>query len=187
MRPQKVPDIDILTGLTQVFRSKGYEGATLADLAEATGLQKASLYHRFPAGKEEMAIAVLNHLDKWVEENVFKALKDESNLPEVRLKNGIDQIRTLYGRGKEVCIFRALSMEAGLELFEEQIKNGMKEWISTFEKIGVASQMSPTDSQKNALATLIQIQGSLIVARGLNDISIFENTLKSIENRYIGK
>jgi len=30
-----------LLGLTKAFRSKGYEGARLADLAEATGLKKA--------------------------------------------------------------------------------------------------------------------------------------------------
>ena len=34
MRPQKVLDIEILTGLTKVFRSKGYEGASLKDLGK---------------------------------------------------------------------------------------------------------------------------------------------------------
>ncbi|MEP1982729.1 MAG: helix-turn-helix domain-containing protein, partial [Maribacter dokdonensis] len=61
MRPQKVLDIEILTGLTKVFRSRGYEGASLKELSEATGLKKASLYHRFPNGKQEMADAVLQH------------------------------------------------------------------------------------------------------------------------------
>jgi len=56
MRPKKVLDETILKGLAEVFRSKGYEGASLKDLSEATGLKKASLYHRFPNGKSEMAL-----------------------------------------------------------------------------------------------------------------------------------
>lgn len=187
MRPQKVLDIEILTGLTKVFRSKGYEGASLKDLAEATGLKKASLYHRFPNGKQEMADAVLTHIGKWVEENVFQALTDNDNIPQVRLKNGLSQIRALYDGGKEACIFRALSMQAGLELFEEQVKNGMKQWILAFEKIGLELRLSPNDSEKKALQTLIEIQGSLIVARGLNSIDVFENTLQNIENRYLNE
>ena len=55
MRPQKTLDEDVLAGLTEVFQSKGYEAASLQDLARATGLKKASLYHRFPGGKKQMA------------------------------------------------------------------------------------------------------------------------------------
>ena len=40
MRPQKVLDVEILKGLTKVFRSKGYEAASLKELSEATGLKK---------------------------------------------------------------------------------------------------------------------------------------------------
>ena len=56
MRPQKTLDEDVLAGLTEVFQSKGYEAASLQDLARATGLKKASLYHRFPGGKKQMAL-----------------------------------------------------------------------------------------------------------------------------------
>jgi len=66
MRPPKVLTTEILVGLATVFRSRGYEGASLKELAEATGLKKASLYYRFPNGKQEMAEAVLNHIDDWV-------------------------------------------------------------------------------------------------------------------------
>ncbi|RZL16088.1 MAG: TetR/AcrR family transcriptional regulator, partial [Pedobacter sp.] len=34
MRPQKILDTDMISGLTKVFRDKGYEGASLNDLAE---------------------------------------------------------------------------------------------------------------------------------------------------------
>lgn len=43
-----------------VFNSKGYDGTTLNDLTEATGLTKGSLYGNF-ANKEEIAIAVFQY------------------------------------------------------------------------------------------------------------------------------
>ena len=43
-----------IAALAEVFRERGYEGASLAALSEASGLGKASLYHFFPKGKEEM-------------------------------------------------------------------------------------------------------------------------------------
>jgi len=51
----KITDAQLTDALTDVFRTYGYEGATLSRISEATGLQRASLYHRFPGGKEAMA------------------------------------------------------------------------------------------------------------------------------------
>lgn len=185
MRPQKVLDTEILAGLTKVFRVKGYEGASMKDLAEATGLKKASLYHRFPNGKQEMAEAVLNHIDQWVVANIFQALANEEVSAPMRLKNGIMHIKQLYNGGEESCIFRALSMKAGLDLFDEQIRNGMKQWINAFHNLGLAFGFSTSKAQSLAIQSLIDIQGSLIVTKGLNDIKIFETTLQKIESSYI--
>ncbi|WP_299799812.1 TetR/AcrR family transcriptional regulator [uncultured Maribacter sp.] len=185
MRPQKVQDKDIMTSLVKTFRSKGYDGASLADLAESTGLKKASLYHRFPKGKEEMATAVLKDIDEWVEEHIVKALMNENKTPTERLINGLDQIRTSYDGGKESCIFRALSLGQSLELFDVHIKNGMNKWITVFKNVGISFGLSDADALKQAMNTLIKIQGSLIVTKGLNDLSIFETTLKEIEDSYL--
>ena len=53
--------------LVMVFRQHGYEGATLSKISEATGLGRASLYHHFPGGKQEMARAVLESVAAWFE------------------------------------------------------------------------------------------------------------------------
>lgn len=185
MRPQKSSDKDVLSGLTEVFRSKGYEAASLQDLAKATGLKKASLYHRFPGGKKEMAEAVFAHLGEWVKENVFQIMKKTQESPQIRLKKGIAQIRVLYDDGEKTCIFRALSMKTGISLFASQIESGLRDWIKIFEQIGLELGLIPKIAKENAIQTLSEIQGSLILAIGLNDPSIFDKTLKGIENRYI--
>jgi AcrR family transcriptional regulator len=43
----------------QVFRQKGYHGASMNDIAEAVDLQKASLYHHF-SSKQEILLEILD-------------------------------------------------------------------------------------------------------------------------------
>lgn len=185
MRPQKVIDSKMMLGLVQEFRSRGYEGASLGDLSLSTGLKKASLYHRFPKGKIEMAYAVLSYFTYWVEQQIFIPLKDDTVLPEDRLKNCLAEISNLYDGGSETCIFRAFLLKSGLDLFEKQIKNGMMEWIENFKAIGIALGLNPRFAEEKAIETLVQIQGSLIVSKGISDLGIFRKTLKNIENKYL--
>lgn len=185
MRPQKVQDIEIIESLVKTFRSNGYEGTSLAELAKSTGLKKASLYHRFPDGKQEMANAVLDYIEEWADEHVIKSLIDENLTPSERLLNGLKQIRNGYDGGKESCIFRALSLGQSLDLFGDHIKNGMNKWIVAFKHLGLAFGLSDTEAQKKAMDSLIKIQGSLVVTKGLNDLSIFETALNEIEINYL--
>ena len=49
----------ILLSAAQVFREKGFHGASMADIAEAVNLQKASLYHHF-GSKQEILLELLD-------------------------------------------------------------------------------------------------------------------------------
>jgi AcrR family transcriptional regulator len=50
---------DIIQTAAQIFRQKGYHAASMQDIADAVGLQKASLYHHV-AGKQEILAAILD-------------------------------------------------------------------------------------------------------------------------------
>src|SRR3972149_10217136 len=50
---------DILDAAAQVFRKKGFHGSSMADIAEAVKLQKASLYHHV-SSKQEILLALLD-------------------------------------------------------------------------------------------------------------------------------
>jgi len=50
---------DILDAAAQVFRQKGFHGASMSAIAEAVNLQKASLYHHV-ASKQEILLALLD-------------------------------------------------------------------------------------------------------------------------------
>jgi TetR/AcrR family transcriptional regulator, cholesterol catabolism regulator len=50
---------DILEAAAQVFRKKGFHGASMQDIAKAVNLQKPSLYHHV-SSKQEILLALLN-------------------------------------------------------------------------------------------------------------------------------
>jgi len=54
---------DVVPLVAEVFRELGYEGASLGRITARTRISKGSLYHFFPGGKEEMAAAILDHVD----------------------------------------------------------------------------------------------------------------------------
>ena len=50
---------DILEAAAQIFREKGFHGASMSDIAEAVNLQKASLYHHV-SSKQELLLEILD-------------------------------------------------------------------------------------------------------------------------------
>ena len=59
-----VSDEVFLATALDLFRTYGFEGVSLKQLADATGLEKASLYYRYPGGKESIAMAAASEAVK---------------------------------------------------------------------------------------------------------------------------
>jgi len=60
---------DILDAAAQVFRQKGFHGASMADIADAVKLQQASLYHHV-SSKQEILLALLDRALKMLHEQI---------------------------------------------------------------------------------------------------------------------
>ena len=60
---------DILDAAAQVIRQKGYHGASMADIAEAVNLQKASLYHHV-SSKQEILLDLLERALQMLSERI---------------------------------------------------------------------------------------------------------------------
>ncbi len=60
---------DILDAAAQVFRKKGFHGASMADIADSVNLQKASLYHHV-SSKQEILLELLERALGLLEEQI---------------------------------------------------------------------------------------------------------------------
>jgi AcrR family transcriptional regulator len=185
MRPQKVENQILIDGLMSVLRAKGYDGASLNELADASGLKKASLYHRFPEGKREIVAAVLTYVNEWLQEHIYNLLTNASIIPDERLKLVLNNINLLYNNGEYSCAIRALSLDSSLEIFGEQIKECMQLWIKGFSALGVAYGFSTEIANEKAYQVLINVQGSLVISKGLGSIEVYQTALNTIEKMYL--
>src|SRR4029453_1864404 len=66
--------LELISILDDVFLRRGFEGPTLSVLSRACGLGKASLYHHFPGGKDEMADVLLQRAVAQLDELAYRHL-----------------------------------------------------------------------------------------------------------------
>ncbi len=179
-RTKKINDQELLVRLFQLFREYGYDGASLAHLAEASGLKKASLYHRFPGGKEEMAEEVLTYTNHWIKKYIVEPLQEVES-PEKKVKLFSHQVGRLYNNGNESCLLNMLSpaTQSGCS-FTQPIKAAMQLLITTLTEISQEAGFGAKEASKRAEQVLVEIQGALVVCRGLANGAPFKRMQKRL-------
>lgn len=165
--------------LVDMFRQYGYEGATLARLSEATGLGKASLYHHFPKGKEEMATTVLDYLNQGLNEQVLAPLRSDL-APVERIRAMSQNIDAFYKHGQQACLLALLSVGEAHDLFQSQIQQSFSFWIESLAAVSMDAGIDPKSARQRAEDAVLQIQGALVLARGLNNATAFERVLQNL-------
>jgi AcrR family transcriptional regulator len=174
-----MPKATYIPCLLQLFRQYGYDGATLARISAATGLGKASLYHHFPGGKDEMVKAVMDYLERWLTENILPSLQgDDTAL--AKLQRMCDRLSELYEAGQQPCMTATLLLGSARDLFHDLIQARYSAWISAVAQVLVDAGLEHHLAQQRGEDMVIAIQGSLIVAQGLNRPEIFQRTLQQL-------
>jgi AcrR family transcriptional regulator len=174
-----ITDADLLARCTEVFRTYGFEGATMSRLAAATGLEKASLYHRFPGGKEEMVLAVAAGVAAWFETNVFAVLK-QSGPPQKRIKVAVERLRAFYAEGEKSCVLDLLSIPAGGPQLAAGLKGVLEAWQKAFAEVAQESGFSPSEARRRAEDAIMKIEGSLVLSRVLKDSKPFHRAVDEL-------
>lgn len=183
-RPQLVEDEKLMTRLSSVFRDVGYSGASLAALAEASGLKKASLYHRFPRGKQQMAEEVLSVALAWFGDHVIAPLEGPGS-PAERLAAVARQLDLFYANGRQACLLNMLaSPQADAGPFSEAIRGAFQALLAAFSKLALDAGLPPERAGSTAERVVIMLQGSLVVSRGLGTAAPFKSFLAGLPGEF---
>lgn len=181
-RKATATDDELIEKLAKTFTDYGYDGASLTILSSATGLKRASLYHRFPGGKEEMATRVLNVIDTLVTTHIINPLKDQQSSFEQKTRHLVSQFDQLYRGGKDSCVLNMLAHPLDDQgPFSEAIKGiyvGLTEAISS---IMIENGASKEQAEQRTTTILSLLQGGLVVSRGTGTTKPFKNALAEIE------
>ncbi len=179
MPARKIDEDILMDKLTEVFRLHGYEGASLSLIAEATGLKRASLYHRFPGGKEEMAESVLQRADEWFVSHILAPLTGKG-IPSARIKEMARRLNNFYGGGNSSCLLDSLSLGHDGDAIRQHIERSLTAWIGALVLVARDSGLSPAIAKQRAEEALIGIQGALVLARGTGNTKPFARVLQNL-------
>jgi TetR/AcrR family transcriptional regulator len=143
-------EADIAAVAVRVFAECGYEGTSVAAIAEGAGLSKQNLMYYFPT-KQELYRRVLDDvLDDWLERMSSLAQAAEEDAPADVLRAYV-QAKLKFSR-EQPYASRVYAMEVigGAQLYGEQIRERvvpvLKRDIEVFERWIAAGRIAPVNA-----------------------------------------
>ena len=169
---------ELLDRLLLLFRQKGYDGASLSDIAEVTGLGKSSLYHHFPGGKVEMGREVMAHLSSQLEPALANV--HGAGTPRAKLQAFLKVVEQVYDSGRLACLLERLCASADRKKFAKPLHSTFAALLDAFEVLCIEAGHGKSVARARAEDAVVRIQGSLVLGAGVEQPEIFVRALAKI-------
>jgi AcrR family transcriptional regulator len=184
MPATKITREEAVHRIADVFRRFGYEGASLSEISRAAGLGRASLYHHFPGGKEEMAREVFRWIGEVVAAELVAPLSGPGK-PRARLARWAAGLERIYAGGRKNCILGAMVLGGSSELFAAELASSFQVQLDALERLLVETGVRRAEAHRRAENALGRIQGALVLARGLRDGEQFRRVLSELPDELL--
>jgi len=176
----------ILDVSAELLRRHGYAGTGLKRVVTAAGAQLGSLYHFFPGGKEELAIAVihregqrqLEYLDGFFVPPAGSADSadpadstdpaDPADPAAAIDAYFADTLRTLRASGfTEACPITLLALEAASDdgPLRRAVAEVFETWIDLLGRRLAGAGIPPAPARALAVTVLTEVEGAFVLAR----------------------
>jgi AcrR family transcriptional regulator len=173
---------DVVPVLAEVFRSFGFEGASLARICEGTGLGKGSLYHFFPGGKDDMAEAVLASIDDWFRQHVFEPLRDPAGSGD-GVERMFIEVSNYFDAGNKVCVAGVFALGSERDRFTGLVRRYFADWIAALQTALQRQGRDEASAAELAIDAVGAIQGALVLARALDRPAVLADTIRRLRLR----
>lgn len=183
MPKQKADEQTIIIEALKLFRQKSYFNTSMADIAQACGLQKGSLYHYFPS-KEELMKKVIKMVHEFFKTNVFSHAYDKSLPPQERLEKLFSSAEKIFLDDEKGSLLGNLGVETALMVpeFAELVRRFFMDFFHAVKTIYL-DKYPEKIANELAERSVAEIEGSLMFSRVFNDHNYLRNTIKRILNR----
>ncbi|MGF0524338.1 TetR/AcrR family transcriptional regulator [Agrobacterium pusense] len=171
----KVTRDEILAAARELFREKGYTGASMQDLADRIGLKKASLYMRF-SNKEALVPEVLNAL---LRETLDYTRADSVGAPWQQSYE--TALRAIAGNLAERKRCVGLHLAYGVSDETPAAKDAVRRFFHTLREhlISILSSvMSPDRAELVASDALARIEGATLLVAVFGDKEAIERAVQ---------
>lgn len=163
-RPREFDTDEALASALRVFWSKGYEGASMAELTEAMGITKPSLYAAF-GNKEALFAKALDLYEREKLAYVSKALEEPTarDVAEKLLRGALDMLTGEGPRGGCLMVTNSLPCGADAECIREQVvergavaKRALMERFEQAKRDGELPEQIDAEGLSGCLAATMQ-------------------------------
>ncbi len=166
---------DIIEKAAPLFNQKGFEGTSLADLMQATGLQKGGIYRHF-SGKKELAAEAFEYAWEKAVRGRLDGVAEISDCVD-RLKKTIDNfVERRAGLVPGGCPLMNTAVEAddGNPLLRARARKALQGWTERLSRItseGIKKKQIDRRVSPLQLSQLIigSLEGALLISRLQND------------------
>ncbi|XZG69668.1 TetR/AcrR family transcriptional regulator [Chitinibacteraceae bacterium HSL-7] len=169
---------ELVAILRGVFHRYGYDGTTLSRIAEATGLGKGSLYHHFPGGKTDMAIAVLQAEGVWFH-TALDALNQPGD-PAGRIRAFAGYLKLEAHEREEASTLDIYTMGEACTLFRAEMGLAVQEWIAALAHVMTDAGLPADLAQSRAANAVALMEGTRLMCRCLDDWGHYDALLASL-------
>jgi TetR/AcrR family transcriptional repressor of nem operon len=160
----------IVAAAAPIFNQNGYEGSSLNDLMEATGLKKGGIYRHF-SSKEELAAEAFDY--------TWEAAWNARLLHVDEKANGIEKLKQLIANfmdyrspvaGGCPILNTAIDADDGNSVLRAHVSKALRSWLSRLQTIvEQAEERGETrpgvDSEVVATLIVASLEGALMMSR----------------------
>ena len=160
----------ILDVAQRLVQTRGYDGFSFADVAEAVGIRKASIHHHF-ATKGDLAVALVERFREGCRE-ALAAIDREVEAPERRLDAYARLFESTLADGGRMCLCGMLA--AGQVTLPEAARGALElalreheAWLTGIIRAGQKAGRFRADAPpaRQAQALLASLEGAMLLAR----------------------
>lgn len=170
-----------------IFNTKGYEGTSMSDLTEVTGLTKGSIYGNFE-NKEEVALAAFDHnletLRRIILQRVTNAVSYRAKLM-VYAQVYHNYMNAPFPEGGCPILNTAVEADDANNLLKDKAAKAVLRWHKSIINLiqgGIAAgEFKPgIDAGNVALSIIALIEGGIMIARVTDQPNNLHEVLKTV-------
>jgi TetR/AcrR family transcriptional regulator, lmrAB and yxaGH operons repressor len=160
----------------RLLRRRGYAATGVKEIVERSGAPRGSLYFHFPGGKQELAVAAMEHTGRELREGIALLMSTPQGTA-LSLAGLIDALAAgLEASGyRDGCPIATVTLEAaGSEPIRLTAERVFSSWLAELRLALIGEGMDEAGAERRALLVLSAIEGALILARARHDTGPLE-------------
>ena len=163
MAIKKTSKEEILKESIKLFKIRGYYNTSMANIADACGLIKGSIYHYFKS-KDEIGLESLRYIHEYFQEHIY-SIANKTDLSDIqKLKLFVKKTDDYFLHSEGGCLLGNLALEVSYENqpFKEEIKSYFLAWENALAKI-LESKYSAKEALSLAKEYVALTQGAIMM------------------------